>query len=147
MKVILLKDVPKLGKKHEVKEVPQGHALNFLIPQKLVVAATPGALQRINQQQQAKDAHKAIADELIKETFRSIHGQTSLLVEKANDKGHLFSKVTTAHIVVAAKQSLQITLDERWIAVPTPIKSVGMHDIMLTHGAHKATFILEVKAA
>jgi large subunit ribosomal protein L9 len=146
MKVILLKDVPKLGRKHDVKDVPQGHALNFLIPQKLVVAATPGALLRIKQQQNAKETHKAMADELIKETFRSIHGKTVVLTEKANEQGHLFSKVTTDHIVAAAKQSVQITLDPHWVSVATPIKSTGQHAITLTHGAHKATFALDVQA-
>ncbi len=146
MKVILLKDVPKLGRKNDVKEVPQGHALNFLIPRKLVVAATPGALQRIEKEHQAKETHKAMADELIKETFRSISGKTVLLTEKANERGHLFSKVTTDHIVAAAKQAVQITLDPHWVTVATPIKEVGTHTITLTHGAHKATFVLDVQA-
>lgn len=146
MKVILLKDVPKLGRKHDVKDVPQGHALNFLIPQKLVVAATPGALQRIEKDHQAKETHKAIADELIKETFRSIHGKKVVLTEKANDQGHLFSKVTTEHIVTAVKHSAQITIDPHWVSVATPIKSTGQHSITLTHGVHKATFVLDVQA-
>ena len=47
MKVILLKDVPKLGKRYETKEVNAGHALNLLIPQGLVIVATPDAIKRV----------------------------------------------------------------------------------------------------
>jgi len=47
MKVILNKDIPKVGKKYEVKNVADGHALNFLIPHGLAVAATAGALKKL----------------------------------------------------------------------------------------------------
>ncbi len=44
MKVIFLQDVPKVGKRHDVKEINDGYAMNFLLPRKLAVLATPGAL-------------------------------------------------------------------------------------------------------
>jgi len=146
MKVILLKDVPKLGRKDDVKDVPQGHALNFLIPRKLVIAATPGALQQIEKRKKEQQTHKAIADELIKETFASVHGKVVVLGEKANEQGHLFSKVTVDHIVLAAKQSTGATLDASWITIDEPIKTTGEHGITLKHGDHKASFTLEVQA-
>ena len=50
MKVILLKDVPRIGRKFDVKDVPDGHALNFLIPRKLALRGTPDAIARIEKE-------------------------------------------------------------------------------------------------
>ena len=55
MKVILLKDVPKLGRKHDVKEVSDGHALNFLVPRGLVEVATGGALKKVEALKKTED--------------------------------------------------------------------------------------------
>ena len=47
MRVIFLKDVPKIGKKFEIKNISDGHALNFLIPQGAVKIATPDAVKNV----------------------------------------------------------------------------------------------------
>ena len=57
MKVILLRDVAKIGKRFEVKEVPTGHALNFLIPKKLAEPATTEALRRHSVEMKKKTNH------------------------------------------------------------------------------------------
>ena len=56
MKVILLTDIKGFGKKHEVKEVKEGYVRNFLFPKKLVIVATPEALQRLSKEK--ADAEK-----------------------------------------------------------------------------------------
>lgn len=147
MKVILLKDIPKVGRKDDVKDVPQGHALNFLIPRKLAVAATPQLLVQIERQKREAEAHKAIATELIKETLRTVNGTVVSLAEKANAQGHLFSKVTPDHVVMAVKHATGATIEASWVVIPEPIKATGDFQITLTHGQHKATFTLSVVGA
>lgn len=147
MKVILLKDVPKLGRKDDVKDVPQGHALNFLIPRKLAIAATPQQLLTIERRKKEALQHKAIADELVKETFRSVAGKVVPLAEKANEQGHLFSKVTVDHVVLAVKQATGATIDAHWVVLANPIKTIGEHVVTLAHAGQRSTFTLLVTAA
>ena len=69
MKVILNQDIPKVGKKYEVKNVADGHALNFLIPRGLAVAATAGA-EEINRQNPIGGGEKSPEDLLLKNCGR-----------------------------------------------------------------------------
>lgn len=147
MKVILLKDVPKLGKKDAIKEVPQGHALNFLIPRKLAVAATPGAIAQMERRLHEQDAHARIAQELIKETFNGLHGAIVPIKERANAQGHLFSKITADHVMLAVKQECNTTIDSSWVTFNEPIKSVGDHSVCIKQGDVKAVITLRVIGA
>jgi len=145
MKVILLKDVPKLGKKDEVKEVNQGHALNFLIPRKLVIPATPNAIAQLEKRTKEHQAHQAIADELIAGTMRSLNGTQVEMFVTANEQGHLFKKVQDQEIADAIKQGTGASIDTSWVSVVHPIKETGEHEITLQHNDRKAKCTLVVK--
>jgi large subunit ribosomal protein L9 len=147
MKVILLKDVPKLGKKDAIKDVPQGHALNFLIPRKLAIAATPSAVAQMERRQQEQDVHARVAKELIKETFNGLHDTVVTINERANAQGHLFSKITADHVMLAVKQSCNTTIDSSWVTFDKPIKSVGDHAVCIKQGDVKAVITLRVVGA
>ncbi|MEY2641009.1 MAG: hypothetical protein RL150_402 [Candidatus Parcubacteria bacterium] len=147
MKVILLKDVPKLGRKDEVKEVSQGHAINFLIPRKLVVAATPSLLAQLEKKKQEVAAHQAAADAKVKELLNQIAGSRIVVTEKATPQGHLFSKVAAKEIAAAIVQATGAPVDSTWIQIPEPIKSVGEHAVTIMRGTHHATVTVEVVTA
>ena len=124
MKVILLDDVVKLGRRGEVRDVSDGYARNFLIPKKLALSATAGNLKNlghIKQQQEAKaDRIKADAD--------ALRGRIEALTyeerRQASEEGKLFGSVTSQDLVdFLAKNGLKI--ERRRVQLDEPIKTLG----------------------
>ena len=124
MKVILLDDVGTLGRRGEVREVSDGYARNFLIPQKRALTATPGNLKNLAQiksQQEAK-ASRIKADA---ESLRArIEALTCEARRQASEERKLFGSVTSQDLVdfLAAHQ---IPVEKRRIALDEPIKGLG----------------------
>ncbi|MBP9763355.1 MAG: 50S ribosomal protein L9 [Candidatus Pacebacteria bacterium] len=144
MKVILLKDVPKLGRKDQVVEVNQGHAINLLIPKKLARAATAGDVKSV---QNKNEALKKSSDEKIKkgrELLSVLKGETINIFEKANEKGHLFSKVPLNDVIEAVEKQTGIKIDSAWIKNFDQIKSVGEFKINLEAFGEKSNFLLNI---
>ncbi len=142
MKVIFLKDVKGKGRKFEEKDVPAGYAQNFLIPQKLAVAADgPGAAQVKNLKIQEEEA-RAKKGEALNIKVSKIAGQQIALQLKANDKGHLFQKIT------AEKLGEMLGIEANMIELREPIKETGTFEVPVSVSKDKKTsFTLVVNAA
>src|SRR3989344_6016607 len=136
MKVILLKDVPTVGRMHDVKNVASGYATNFLIPQGLAVMGTPGALQAAETQRAAAVAQRALEGDLLGKTIENLDGKTFTLKERTNEQGHLFAGVHRAEIIKLLKKETGVILPEEVVVLEEPIKSTGSFPIVL-HGAGK----------
>jgi len=124
MKVILLDDVAKVGRRGEVRDVSDGFARNFLIPKKLALTATAGNLKglvHIQKQQEAK-ADRIRAD------AEALRGQIEALVfeerRQASEEGKLFGSVT-AQDVIDFLQQHTIKLERRRVHLDEPIKTLG----------------------
>jgi len=145
MKVIFLKDVAKTGRKGQVKEVADGYALNFLLPQKLAVTAVPEMIKKINNQMVEMETKKNEKAGLIEMAFDEILGKDILLEEKANDKGHLFAQVSKKKILSAIHKNFSKSIDESHIILDDSIKEVGIFPIKLKNGSLEAVFNLVIK--
>ncbi len=143
MKVILIKDVARLGRKSEVKEVPSGHALNFLIPRKLAIIATPEGMKRLNEEVRQQGAHKEGELEAFKATCALLNEKAIEYPVQANDKGSLFKGIHVDDIV-RHLASLGITLLKQDVVLEHPIKEVGVHKIPLRHGGTEGVCTLAV---
>jgi large subunit ribosomal protein L9 len=145
MKVILLRDVAKIGKRFEVVQVPDGYALNKLIPLKDAEAATPVNLKRILEKQ--KNDSRSVASEVA--LLKSIHDDCLAapleIVMEANEQGHLFQGVRASDIVAAAKLR-DIAIPVAFLKLATPIKTVGRHEVQLESGATAYSLGIEVVA-
>lgn len=146
MKVILLQDVAKIGHRFEVATVPDGYALNKLIPQKMAQPATPENLKRVQAQaakaQEGREhdvAEFTAAIEALKDT------QVTVTVE-ANEEGKMFQALKAQTIIDAVAQEANVTLHEQHIIIATPIKSVGEHTVDLALGDQRGTVSLNVVA-
>ena len=129
MKVILLKDVKKVGKKFETKEVASGYALNFLIPRKMAEASTESAMKRLGHLKALDEGERKIHEDLLMKNLKALEGKTIELKEPANEKGHLFKGVHQEELVAAIKSQTQLDLAPEYIILEKPIKEVGEHEI------------------
>jgi large subunit ribosomal protein L9 len=124
MKVILLDDVSKLGRRGEVRDVSDGYARNFLIPKKLALSATQGNLHNldhIKRQQEAKaDRIKSDAEAL----RQRIEALTYEERRQASEEGKLFGSVTSQHIAEFLAQQ-GIPVERRRVQLDEPIKTLG----------------------
>ncbi|MDO8590577.1 MAG: 50S ribosomal protein L9 [bacterium] len=129
MKIVLLQDIPKIGKKYDIKNVSDGHALNLLIPKGLAEVATPSALKKVEKLKVEDSAHKKVQEDLLLMNLKAIEGVTLEISEKANDKGHLFAGVHKKEIIEHMKTDKHIDLLPDFIVLDKPIKEVGEHDV------------------
>jgi large subunit ribosomal protein L9 len=140
MKVVLIKDVRKMGRVGEVVEVSDGHAINFIIPQKMGIPATPANLKQAEMKKQHADEMKAVDSELITETLKTLSEGRTVITKKANDKNHLYDAVDAAEIAAATKLPVEA------IKLEKPIKEVGEFDVPVSMGANFGTVKIVIEA-
>ena len=128
MKVILLQDVDKLGKKGEIKEVADGYARNLLIPNKKAVLAKKSEILKLEAQKKI-DSEKS-EQELIhfQEVASQMDGFEIEIAAKVGDDGKLFGKITTLKISEELKKN-NFDIDKNQIKLKEPIKEVGDYEI------------------
>ncbi|MFQ3568258.1 MAG: 50S ribosomal protein L9 [Aggregatilineales bacterium] len=133
MKVILLADVYKHGVAGEVVEVADGFARNWLIPKKLAVQATPGALKQAEQLRAQAEARRAALDSRLNELARQIDGVELVFGRRASPTGKLFGSVTTSEIAEALYEKTGIDINRRRIS-QTALREIGTHDVPVRLG-------------
>ena len=145
MKVIFLKDVPRVGRKNDVKEVPAGYATNFLIPRKLAEPATPKALAMLDMRQKEIAIEREVRSDLLLKNLEDIKNKTVHIKAKADDKGHLFSGIHTDEIVSAMKSEHRADISPEFIQLEKPIKQIGEFDIQIAIEGKKSSFKLVIE--
>jgi large subunit ribosomal protein L9 len=145
MKVILQKDVKKLGKKYDVKDVSDGYALNLLIPQGLVITATPDAIKRNDAMKGKIAVEEKVQNELLEKNLAALSSVTLTITGKVNEKGHLFAGLHKADIAKALKSDAHIDIDPDSIVLEGSIKEVGEYNISVSTGGKSSKFKLVVK--
>jgi len=146
MKIVLNKDIKGVGKKHDIKTVADGFALNSLIPQGLAELATNTALARIEKIKSREVVDKKVREDLLSKNIKSLHDMVVEIVLPANEKGHLFAGIHTFEIAPLVKEQTRIDVLPEFIKLDKPIKEVGEHKIEVSIHGKSATFVLNVKA-
>jgi large subunit ribosomal protein L9 len=134
MKVVLLKDVPKLGRKHEVKEVADGFAYNSLIPRGLVAPATKEAVSRAVAHDEATKEAIAAREATVRTISKETAADPVIIVGEANAAGHLYKGVR-AEDVHGALSAHGWELSIKDVLLRTPLKEVGPHIIPILSGS------------
>lgn len=147
MQVIFLHDVPRVGKKHEVKTVNDGYAMNFLIPRKLAQMATPQTLAELELRKKQIEIEKGVQEDLLLKNLEEIKGKSVTLKVKADETGHLFAQVHKSEIVKAMKAEHHADIGEDFIVLEKPIKAVGEYEVPIVIKGKKSSFKLIVEAS
>ncbi len=125
MKVILLKDVKGQGKAGEVKNVSDGYARNFLIPNKLAVEATDKNLNELKSKQASEEHRRQQELAEAKALANKISNVEVVIRAKCGENGKLFGSVTNKEIADALKAQHALDVDKKKIVLPDPIRNLG----------------------
>lgn len=129
MKVVLTQDVQGLGQAGQVKEVAEGYARNFLLPRKLAVAATPGALKQVEIQQAAERKRQHKADDEMQGLAKRLSEATVTVRSKVGEGGKLYGSITNSDVAEALEKQLGQSVDRRKIEIEEPIRHVGSYKL------------------
>ncbi len=129
MKVILLQEVPGLGKPGDVKEVANGYARNYLLPHQLVTAATPGELSNLNQRvtaakrrtEKQRQEHESLSVRLASVTLT--------FAVRVGRGDRLYGSVTSQDIANALEEQEHLTIDRRVIQLREPLRTLGTFEV------------------
>ena len=124
MKVLLLKDVYKLGRAGDVKKVADGYGRNFLLPQKLAVLATPGALKQVEKIRSQAEVRRTELNSELKALADQINGITVVFPAKAGETGKLYGSITTQDVANAIQEKSRYEVKKQQIDMQ-PIRNLG----------------------
>lgn len=129
MKVILLKDINKLGKEGDLVNVADGYARNYLIPNNIAKEATSGGVKQIKHERKVMEKKEQKELENAKKIAKDLSDKIIELKAKSGEQGKLFGSVTTKDIAKALKKQHNVTVDKRKIQLSDTIKSLGTYTV------------------
>jgi large subunit ribosomal protein L9 len=126
MRVLLLKDVYKLGRAGDVKKVADGYGRNYLLPQGLAVLATPGAMKQADRIRTTATELRSRLNQEMSSVAERLGGLTLTFPAKAGETGKLYGSITTAMLAEAIERETGSKIDRRQID-SQPLKTLGVH--------------------
>lgn|SRR5574341_1016816 len=126
MKVLLIKDVYKLGRAGEVKKVAAGYGRNYLLPQGLAVLATAGALKQTEKIRSQAEIRRTELNSELKDLAERINGVTLTFPAKAGETGKLYGSITTHDVATALQEKTRYEVKKQQIDMQ-PIRNLGEH--------------------
>jgi large subunit ribosomal protein L9 len=128
MKVLLLKDVYKLGRAGDVKRVADGYGRNYLLPQGLAVLATSGALKQAEHIRARADIQRSVINKEMSGIAEKLQGITVTFPAKASETGKLYGSITTQMIAEAVSEKAGVEVSRRQIE-GQPLRTLGEHTV------------------
>lgn len=144
MKVILLADVKKVGRKHEVVEAANGYAQNVLLPKKLALPATQENLKRFQKEKGMAAEKQAFSQLLLEKNIKELDGKTLVLSVRANENGTLFKTIHTRDIADGIEKQFGVVIPESSLMVDD-IKKVGEYRVVVSGGGTTTSLTVSVK--
>jgi large subunit ribosomal protein L9 len=130
MKVILTRDVPKVGKDGEIVSVADGYARNYLFPRQLAVVAKGTAMKQHENRIAREIAKGAQQLTSAQQNAEKLRDKTFQILAKASPKStRLFGSITEADVAEAIQKEIGIKVDKRKISLIDPIKLTGVYDL------------------
>ncbi|HEX6207865.1 MAG TPA: 50S ribosomal protein L9 [Actinomycetota bacterium] len=147
MKIILQKEVEKLGQPGDIVEVKDGYARNYLIPRGFATQATKGAVLHAERVRREHETREAKALEQAAALAKRLEKTPVQVQAQAGEDGRLFGSVTTQQIAEAVQRSIGEGVDRHEIRMDEPIRSTGTHEVLVhLHPEVNATITVQVVA-
>ena len=146
MEVLLLQDIPGVGKKSDLIVVGDGFALNFLLPRRAALVATPLVRKRyadlIRRRAEERETEKSAK----RDAAAAVSGKTITITKKATKAGKLYAGITEAMIVAEVQKQLGVTVKEDDVDLPEHLKTVGAHQVAVQMGDQKVQVTVQIQA-
>ncbi|MFQ5343034.1 MAG: 50S ribosomal protein L9 [Anaerolineae bacterium] len=129
MKVILTENLPKLGEVGDICEVADGYARNYLLPQRIAVVATEGALKQVNnlKRQEARRRDEVRGDAVAQREM--LEGLSLAFTAKVGETGRLYGSITSSDIAERIEEITGQEVDRRKILLDNPLRQIGAFEI------------------
>lgn len=131
MDIILLKNIDKLGDKHDVVSVKPGYGRNYLIPQGVAVIANRDNLKRLETIKADEEAKEAVRLDEYKQIAEKLAGQSLKIGVKAGTSGKIFGSVTNVQVARALREQQDLDIERKKIVVSEDIKELGTYTATL----------------
>jgi len=128
MKVLLLKDVFKLGRAGDVKRVADGYGRNYLMPQGLAVLATPGALKQVERIKVQATIQRDALNEELGAVAEQLNGMVLTFTARASETGKLYGSITTQMIAESITEKISVEINRRQV-YSQPLRTLGEHKV------------------
>lgn len=128
MKVILLQDVKKIGKKGDVIEASDGYARNYLLPKKIAELATDANLHILNAKKAIERKEKLAEIEAAQKLAADLKDKVIKIESKSGDNGKLFGAITNKDVAALIEKNFNVKIDKKKIVMET-IKIAGTYNI------------------
>ena len=142
MKVILLEDVRKKGKKGDIINVSDGYARNYLLPHKLAIEANATAMDELKNREASESHRRAEEKKAAEEIKKKIDGKTVTLHAKAGANGKLFGAVTAKEVAESISRQFGVSVDKRKVSMED-IKSFGTFsaEVKVYNGVNATVYV------
>ncbi len=127
MRVIFIGDVPGVAKRNDIREVADGYALNYLLPNGLAVRATNEKIQALANDRSAQLKTQTKEFDRAQGLQGQLQNKTVMIKRPASSTGTLYASITPEMVVAAVKAQYNVFLLPGQVAVPVHIKDIGLH--------------------
>ena len=129
MKVILTENMPKLGEVGDICEVADGYARNYLLPQRIAIVATEGALKQVDnlKRQEARRRERVRGDAVAQREM--LEGLSLAFTAKVGETGRLYGSITSSDIAERIEEITGQEVDRRKILLDNPLRQIGTFEV------------------
>lgn len=131
MRVVLLQDVPGLGREGEVREVADGFGRNHLLPKRLAELATPVLLKKVEAQQRAEARRQLLVDAEMASLAQTVDGLVLTVKARVGTQDRLYGAITSGDIVEEIHRLTGHDIDKRKIELEEPIRQLGEYEVSI----------------
>lgn len=131
MKVILLENIASLGKRGEVKEVSEGYAMNFLLPQKKAILATALSVKYFQHQKDEQEKNLAEQQNKYSKIAKNLNNQSLNFIGKTSAQNNLFAGIGVDEIINFVKKNYNLDIHSNWFIENYFFKTVGKFPVVL----------------